>query len=58
MTVGGSTIGNATIACTAALARDRVRANHHPSGVQITSNTSIVIAANCTDSHSGAAFTH
>jgi len=46
MTVGGKTMGNATVVCTNGFHRDDVRASHHAMGVPITININVVMAAN------------
>jgi hypothetical protein len=45
MTVGGNTIGRATIASIGVLMCERVRASHHANGVPNTISSTVVIAA-------------
>ena len=53
MTVGGRTIGNATVASMTDFAREAVPASHQANGVPIRIRTRVVTAASCTDNHIG-----
>ena len=53
MTVGGSTIGSATVVCTIGFQRDDDCASHHATGVATRMSTIVVIEASCTESQSG-----
>jgi hypothetical protein len=53
MTVGGRTIGRATVASIAAFQREFVFASHQANGVPNRINTIVVTPASCIDSHSG-----
>jgi hypothetical protein len=45
MTVGGKTMGNATVVCTKGFSCDDVRASHHAIGVLMTISITVVMAA-------------
>ncbi len=54
MTVGGRTIGSATVACTTGFHREADCASHQAIGVPMIISSSVVTAASFTDNQSGA----